>query len=83
MKLDKMKSDLLHAKELRAKARGRLDQLLDNLQKEFGVRSLVEARGLKLDLEKKRDQLKEVLAKRESELEKKVNDFFGKSEDPD
>lgn len=81
MNLDEMKKRLIKAKELRAKSRGRLDQLLDSLEKDHGIRSLVEARGMKIDLEKKRDKLKEVFEQREAKLEKRVHEFFGKNED--
>jgi hypothetical protein len=82
-KLDRIKKELLDKKELRAKSRGRLDQLLDSLQAKYGVRSLVEARGKLVDLERERDKVKaEVLAK-ESKLEKEVNAFIGSIEKDD
>lgn len=74
--LDSMKKGLLEKKELRAKSRGRLDQLLDSLQAKYGVRSLVEARGKVVDLERERDKIKEEVLVKESKLEKEVNAFI-------
>lgn len=82
-KLDSIKKKLLNAKELRAKSRGRLDQLLDSLQAKYGVRSLVEARGRLVDLERERDRLKKEEQGKTDKLEKRVNEFFGKNQDTD
>lgn len=83
MNLEKMKEKLLEAKELRAKSRGRLEQLLDTLRNKYGVGSLVEARGKLVDIEKERDKLRKEVLEQGDKLEKEVNEFFRTNEDSD
>ena len=64
-KLIKMKRQIEEAKTQAAQAQGALNQLLDQLKREFGVKDLKEAEKLLTELEAKEQEL-------EQELEDKI-----------
>ena len=68
-KLTQYKEDLEQAKIEKSKAEGKLEELFNTLEKEFGAVSIKEAESILEDLEKKKRKVGKLLEKKVSELE--------------